>query len=522
MTNTNTGSVAEYKTKTKICAIYTRKSTDERLEMEFNTLDAQREACEAYILSQKSEGWITSPMQYDDGGFSGGNLDRPALNNLIEDIKNNRVHIVVVYKIDRLTRSLMDFSKLVEIFDEYGVTFVSVTQSFNTTTSMGRLTLNVLLSFAQFEREVTGERIRDKIAASKKKGMWMGGAAPLGYAIENRQLIINKDEAQIACMMFDRYLKLGTVRSLKCELDEKGILSPVRTTKKGRQTGGKPFSRGALYSLLRNPAYIGKIKHKDKTYDGLHEAIIDQGIWDDVQAKLDNQASDIKNRTARKYMLQGLLYDADGVVYSPTYTKKKNGTQIRYYISQNLLQYKDHPKRLFSRIPAREIETLIDKALRDALPNIIPIDRGLRVREHLLKNHHAILPQNWVRGVVQKIVMDVGTVTIHLKEGGLESVAKEYLSLNIQSDDLDMRPITVPYKTKRARSGKIVIRPEGGTKDPLDMPEGDLEKLIRGLIWRDEHFDGMTLKDIAKREGCSEAYVGTAIFKGFDVLMSSV
>jgi len=517
MTNTD-----NIKVKTKICAIYTRKSTDERLDMEFNTLDAQREACEAYILSQRSEGWLTSPSEYDDGGFSGGNLNRPALNRLMDDIKNRRVHIVVVYKIDRLTRSLMDFSKLVEVFDEYGVTFVSITQSFNTTTSMGRLTLNVLLSFAQFEREVTSERIRDKIAASKKRGMWVGGAAPMGYQIENRRLVINEVEAKTARMIFSLYLKLGTVRALKHELDKKEIVSPERISKKGKHSGGKAFSRGALHSILKNPAYNGKIQHKENIYDGLHAAIIETDMWDAVQTKLKKQATEIKLRTEKKYVLQGLLFDPDNVIYSPTYTKKPNGIENRYYISQNLLQYRDHPRRQVARIPAYEMEKLIDRSLRSALPKIYPVDSGGGLRDHLLQKHNGISMHDFIRDLVSKICVEVGQVTIELKPDGLEVLAKKHLSLIIQNSDLDLRDIRVPYQTRKMRHGTTVIEPTSNVqKDPLDMPQADLEKLVQGLIWRDEHFDGTTLKDIAKREKCSEAYVGTAIYKGFDVLISS-
>ena len=269
----------------KVCAIYTRKSTDERLDMEFNTLDAQREACEAYILSQKSEGWICSKDKYDDGGFSGGSLERPALNKLLDDIRAGRIQTIVVYKIDRLTRSLMDFSKLVQVFDEYGVTFVSITQSFNTTTSMGRLTLNVLLSFAQFEREVSGERIRDKIAASKAKGMWMGGVAPVGYTIKNRQLIKYEPEVKLAQHIFERYLNLKSVLDLKRDLELQNIKSPVRKSLKGKIYGDMNFSRGALYAILKNPAYIGKISHKGKIHEGLHEGIIPVDLWQQVQKR---------------------------------------------------------------------------------------------------------------------------------------------------------------------------------------------------------------------------------------------
>ena len=266
--------------KTKLCAIYTRKSSDEGLEQNFNSLHAQREACEAYIKSQQGEGWAASKEEYDDGGFSGGTMERPALQKLMADIKNGQIKIIVVYKIDRLTRSLMDFARLVDLFDEHGVTFVSVTQSFNTTTSMGRLTLNVLLSFAQFEREVTGERIRDKIAASKKKGIWMGGPVPAGYRVEDRELIIVPEDAELIRMIFDTYLEVKSVRRLKRILEEQDIKTPVWVSNTGREHGGRPFSRGHLYKILKNPIYVGKIPHKNKAYDGQHDGIITQDVYD--------------------------------------------------------------------------------------------------------------------------------------------------------------------------------------------------------------------------------------------------
>src|SRR5690606_12585795 len=278
------------------CAIYTRKSSEEGLDMEFNSLDAQREACEAYIASQRAEGWVALRDRYDDGGFSGGTLVRPALVQLIADIEAGLIDVVVVYKIDRLSRALMDFSKLVEIFDRHGVTFVSVTQSFNTTTSMGRLTLNILLSFAQFEREVIGERVRDKIAASKKKGMWMGGNPSLGYDIQHRQLVPNKSEAKIVNYSFERYLALSNLIRLKQEWDRDGIVSKVLTYKAGRTVGGKSFSRGALYALLSNPICIGQIRHKNKTYEGQHDGIISMDLWVAVQERLKQQASVYKGQ----------------------------------------------------------------------------------------------------------------------------------------------------------------------------------------------------------------------------------
>src|SRR6476660_3001945 len=268
------------------CAIYTRKSSEEGLEQAFNSLDAQREACAAFIVSQKHEGWTVLPTLYDDGGFSGGTMDRPALQRLLGDIGTDKIDSVVVYKIDRLTRSLFDFAKIVEVFDAKGVSFVSVTQQFNTTTSMGRLTLNVLLSFAQFEREVTSERIRDKIAASKQKGMWMGGAVPLGYNAVNRKLRINAEEAKTVRLLFELYLKLGSVRQLQDECQRLGLKTKRRTMLDGRHSGGTAFSRGHLYLILSNQIYIGRIPHKGRSYDGEHEAIIDAETWDKVQARL--------------------------------------------------------------------------------------------------------------------------------------------------------------------------------------------------------------------------------------------
>ncbi|HPQ51596.1 MAG TPA: recombinase family protein, partial [Alphaproteobacteria bacterium] len=350
------------------CAIYTRKSSDEGLDQDFNSLDAQRESCEAYIASQKAEGWGLVKKHYNDGGFSGGSLERPALKTLLNDIRSGHIDIVVVYKIDRLTRSLMDFAKLVEIFDGHGVTFVSITQSFNTTTSMGRLTLNVLLSFAQFEREVAGERIRDKIAASKKKGMWMGGRSPLGYDIENRQLIVNEEDAKTARMIFELYLECGCVKRLKQELDRKNIKSRPRVSKRGLNYGGKNFSRGALYNLLKNPVYIGKIKHHDQIHDGMHEAIISDELWCATQDKLQNQAAHPRGTRKENQgnLLMGLIYAPDSSLYTPIYTKKKN-KKYRYYFNQNLAEDKHHPQRFRARLPAHDLENAVEQVIRREL-----------------------------------------------------------------------------------------------------------------------------------------------------------
>jgi site-specific DNA recombinase len=275
--------------RTKLrCAVYRRKSSEEGLEQEFNSLDAQREACEAYVASQRHEGWMLSPGLYDDGGFSGGSMERPALRRLLADIAAGEIDVVVVYKVDRLTRALSDFARIVELFDTHRVSFVSVTQAFNTTTSMGRLTLNVLLSFAQFEREVTGERIRDKIAASKKKGMWMGGQPPLGYDVRERKLVVNEAEAATVRSIFRSYVELGSVRELKAELDAASVISKLRTAADGSPYGGKPFSRGALYLMLANRAYRGEIVHKADVYPGEHAAILDEALFAEAQSILAN------------------------------------------------------------------------------------------------------------------------------------------------------------------------------------------------------------------------------------------
>lgn len=501
----------------KIRAIYTRKSTNERLDMEFKTLDAQRESCEAYITSQKSDGWIASKEKYDDGGFSGGSLERPALKRLLDDIRVGKVHIVVVYKIDRLTRSLMDFAKLVQVFDEYGTTFVSVTQSFNTTTSMGRLTLNVLLSFAQFEREVSGERIRDKIAASKTRGMWMGGVPPVGYKIEHRQLVVNKDEIKLARHIFDRYLALGNVRSLKAELDHEGIKSPKRKSLTGKAYGGFSFSRGALYWILKNPAYIGKISHKGKMHQGLHEGIIPLDIWERVQRRLEEQAVARTEQTKRRHMLQGLVYDSEGTVYSPTFTKRHD-RQYCYYISRSFAQNKDHPDGIMARLPAHEIEMVIEKTVRDKIKNLCA-GAEERTFKYILENHENIPAYDLVRTCVGRIIVSPDLLTIHIKPEGFRKLADKHFEIDIPGIK-DTLKITVPFKVGKAKKGAIVIRPEN-TKDIFDLPPDDLKKLVQGIAWRDEYFAGKTLTEIARREKCSDAHVGKCIMHSFDLLQAA-
>ena len=335
-------------------AVYTRKSSEEGLEQEFNSLDAQRESCEAYVASQKSEGWALVRDRYDDGGYSGGTLERPGLKRLLADIEDGLVDVVVVYKIDRLSRSLADFAKLVEVFDRHGVTFVSVTQSFNTTTSMGRLTLNILLSFAQFEREVTAERIRDKVAASRKKGMWMGGWAPWGYGVKDRKLIVNAAEAATIRMIFERFVTSGSATALARELRSEGVV-----TKRG-----KPIDKGALYKLLNNRVYIGEAVHKGKSYPGEHAAIIDRALWDKVHAILAESPRKraAQTRAQTPALLKGLLFGPGGAAFSPTHTRK--GDRLyRYYVSQAVLK-RGRDACPVGRVPAGEIESAVIDQLR--------------------------------------------------------------------------------------------------------------------------------------------------------------
>ncbi|MER8912735.1 recombinase family protein [Mesorhizobium sp. M0761] len=349
------------------CAVYTRKSSEEGLDQEFNSLDAQREACVAFIASQVGLGWKLIPDRYDDGGISGGTMERPALQRLLQDIRQKKVDVVVVYKIDRLTRSLMDFSKIVEIFDASSVSFVSVTQQFNTTTSMGRLTLNVLLSFAQFEREVTAERIRDKIAASKKKGMWMGGVVPLGYRVENRKLIIDEAEAKIVRHLFDRYLVLKSVRDLAEETACEGYTTRTRERQNGTVAVTMPFGRGNLYHLLSNPIYIGKIRHKDQVYDGEQEPIIAGPVFDAAQAVLKSQAPRRRSlsNVTQQHLMTGLLFDEHGQKLRSVHANKR-GMRYRYYVSK---QFVDQRRRTSDgwRLPADAVESVIEDQLNQIL-----------------------------------------------------------------------------------------------------------------------------------------------------------
>lgn len=392
------------------CAIYTRKSSEEGLKQDFNSLDAQREACAAYVLNQASEGWKLVDAHYDDGGISGGTLERPALQRLLEDVKERKVDIIVVYKVDRLTRSLLDFAKLVEAFDKANVCFVSVTQSFNTTTSMGRLTLNMLLSFAQFEREVTVERIRDKIAQSKARGMWMGGLPPLGYEPDGRNgLSIVGDHAAVVRDIFRRYLNLGNVRHVAQALETERVASPMRTTRKGKAYGECRFTRGQIYHILKNPIYAGDIAHKGAVYPGNHQAIIRREEWDAVQQKLAAHVRGVrKAREASAALLAGILFDHTDQALIPVHTSKPcpDGGQdarkrYRYYVSKGVHHDASASSAQSIRIPAEEIEQAVRSQLAKILADPyalieqtkldVPPVRYKQVTASILALHHQVL-----------------------------------------------------------------------------------------------------------------------------------
>jgi DNA invertase Pin-like site-specific DNA recombinase len=422
------------------CAVYTRKSSEEGLEQEFNSLHAQREACESYIASQRSEGWVLVRDQYDDGGISGGTLERPGLKRLLADIEDGLVDVVVVYKIDRLSRSLMDFSKLVEVFDRNGVTFVSVTQSFNTTTSMGRLTLNILLSFAQFEREVTAERIRDKVRASRMKGMWMGGCPPLGYEVKDRKLVENPADAAHVRWVFARFIEIGSGTLLARELAERGVTS----------SRGHRIDKKFIYRMLNNRVYIGEAVHKGTSYPGEHESIIDRETWDQVHAILTESPRKraARTRADTPALLRGLLYGPDGAAFSPTHTRK-GGRLYRYYVSQTVLKHGAGTCPV-GRVPAGEIEAAVIDQLRAVFrqPEIVAgtwkaacsqaadvteadARAALQQFDHLWDELFPAEQARIVALLVQRV--DIGTerLNVRLRVDGLGGLAREMLYGNI-------------------------------------------------------------------------------------------
>lgn len=470
------------------CAIYTRKSSEEGLEQSFNSLDAQREACDAYIVSQKSEGWKALPTLYDDGGYSGGNMDRPALQRLMHDIAARRVDIVVVYKVDRLTRSLADFAKIVEVFDEHQVSFVSVTQAFNTTSSMGRLTLNVLLSFAQFEREVTGERIRDKIAASKAKGMWMGGYPPLGYDVEDRALVAVPEEAERVRHIFERYLTLKSVRALAQELGESGIRSKVRRLSNGDTRGGTIFSRGALFHLLRNRIYVGEIVHKQNIYPGQHEPIVALDQFEKVQLQLAINRIRPSDRRFDSAPLIGRVIDSFGTRMSPVHAYGKNGRRYRYYVSGEDSARKGSAEHV-SRVSAHVLEEIVLDRMRSLIAH--PEANWTEVLQHL-----------------REVEVHARSVTLNItgiSASRLNSSAATSLSVEIKSDDA-VRVTIAACMQPRKGSTRVTAPAARLSRAYFDKPLiAALKRAHRELADHGYHFRNAE-PDLAEAHGFGDPY----------------
>ena len=479
------------------CAIYTRVSTDQGLDQEFNSLDAQREASEAYIKSQSHEGWTCLKQAYDDGGYSGGSIERPSLQALLNDVKARKLDVIVVYKVDRLTRSLADFAKLVELFDAHNVSFVSVTQSFNTTSSMGRLTLNVLLSFAQFEREVTGERIRDKVSASRKKGMWMGGVVPLGYRVEYKKLLIEPSEAEKIRQIFALYLELKSLPKLAAKLNERGILSRQRNYSDGRTIGGQAFRTGALSHLLANRVYLGEVRHHKLHYSGEHEAILEQALFDLVQAELAARLNRSRLTTGKsKAELKGLLFDSNGNRMTPTHANKA-GVRYRYYQSWVLAQGQKDKAGVVNRVPAPEIEQVVFAALQEKFARQIPIKTGDDCNMALFE-------------YVERIDVLSGILKVHLKASQSET--------SVIIDGIEaISAISIPWTKPSMNRRRHIIGQTGRTDARRPMRSKTRTKLLKGIaqgrIWMDSLINNQSenITAIATRQGVSEKTVRSTL-----------
>jgi site-specific DNA recombinase len=481
--------------KTVRCAIYTRVSTDQGLEQDFNSLDAQYDASQAYIRSQAHAGWTLLRTKYDDGGFSGGNVDRPALQRLLDEVRAGKIDVIVVYKVDRLTRSLADFAKLVELFDQHNVSFVSVTQQFNTTTSMGRLTLNVLLSFAQFEREVTSERIRDKISASKRKGLWVGGMAPLGYDTKGRKISINEAEAERVRTIFRTYLRLGSLNLLMADLRQRGIVTKVRTLKTGESVGGIPFTRGSLAHLLRNRFYIGEVGFKGEVLKGEQPAIVDKDLFEAVQAKLTAQVNNHQAQwTKSEGLLIGRLFDDRGNRMSPSHARKGN-VKYRYYLSSALLQGTAARAGSVRRVPAAAIEALVIQSVRNNLKPSQPIDDRSLVHSH-----------------VARVEVQTDHLVIQLAE--------------------PPSTLELPWHKAPARRRREILLPEGIRPEQARPIRSEtrarlVASIARGRRWLDELIADATASAdrIAKREKCSARKINMTISLAFlapDLVQSAI
>ena len=512
------------KPKIRRCAVYTRKSSEEGLEQEFNSLHAQREACEAFIKSQAGEGWRLIRTHYDDGGLSGATMERPALRRLMADIDKGLVDAVVVYKVDRLTRSLADFAKMVEVFDARGVSFVAVTQQFNTTTSMGRLTLNVLLSFAQFEREVTGERIRDKIAASKRKGIWMGGLVPLGYEVRERQLVINEAEATTVKHIFTRYCEFGSVRLLKEELDRLGVRSKIRVSKDEVESGGQAFSRGALYTLLRNPIYVGEIRHKGVCHPGHHVPIVDRAMWDKVAQLLLERTtgSGARNSGTKSCALIGKLFDESGEGLTPSHAVKGD-RRYRYYVSRSLM--KGSAARVDGggwRLPAAEIERSVAAAAQSILDDQQTVlsaieEAGLdssRIAQFLKSAatwsaRMQFEQDNALSSLIGRIDLgqDGMRLSIRLPLSNTESGAPD------DSNHLLIKRHVPMQLRRRGVELRLVIN--GRARASCKPDQSLLRAVARAYCWFDDLVSGRSMSEIARRDGVGKQYVSRLIRLAF-------
>jgi site-specific DNA recombinase len=518
------------------CAIYTRKSSEEGLEQDFNSLDAQYAACTAYVASQASEGWMLIKNRYDDGGVSGGTLERPGLKALLADIAAGLIDNVVVYKVDRLTRNLLDFAKLVEAFDKAGVSFVSVTQSFNTTTSMGRLTLNMLLSFAQFEREVTAERIRDKIAASKQRGMWMGGTPPIGFRPDGRSLAIVEEDATTVRHIFQRYLELGTVRALHDDLIQKRIRQPRRTTTAGRTFGGTSFGRGQLYNLLKNPLYVGRIRHGSKTYPGSHPAIIDQETWDRVQAQLADNSHGVQQGPTVKdpSLLAGKVVDHEGQTLVATHACKGK-VRYRYYVSRHLQHGTPSNNAAANgtngvRIPARELEQLVIRAVVAELKDPIALAGrlgasidGPHVVTSLVDNAAAMvatldgkrrLPvQVLLQGIVERVAVQDDVVEIAFEPVALGCA----LGLDVCTSAAEAMTVTIPARIRRTGMAVRFVLEIGQHATAGAVDQKLVAAIVKAKAWwkRLQDETDTTVADLAEAEGLSRNYVNRVLRLAF-------
>jgi len=507
------------------CAIYTRKSSEEGLEQSFNSLDAQREACCAFILSQKHEGWTPLATRYDDGGFSGGSMERPALQELLSDIKEGKLDTVVVYKVDRLTRALTDFAKIIEIFDSHSVSFVSVTQHFNTTTSMGRLTLNVLLSFAQFEREITGERIRDKIAASKKKGMWMGGVVPLGYECVDHRLIINEAEAETVRKIFTQYVKLGSVRKLKKFLDQSELRSKAHTSATGRKSGGAMFFRGALYHLLQNRIYIGEIHHKDQCYPGQHQPIVPRKLWDEATALLEsnNQAHRTGASCSTPSLLSGKLFDSNGARFTPTHAAR-GAKRYRYYTSQSFIR-REGTRPVITRFPAQDLENFVLGQIRLLLQASDKCTAGIEnspSKEAVTERANG-LAKKWpkleiskqhefTKNVLKRVVVGKAAVWIEIEQAKLLTALlgqnSEALS-TLNGRKHEILKLTGNFQALR-RSGQVsVIGPQNGSSPEGAAVPSLVKAIARAREWYEQIAAGeiTTMAQLSQESGLRRRYL---------------